>query len=48
MMALLFFLPAIVLWLGTITVGGVLAWKTLRWVGRRWFGWKTMEPAAAK
>ena len=48
MMALLFFLPAIILWLGTITLGGVLAWKTLRWVGRRWFGWKTMEPAEAK
>lgn len=48
MMALLFFLPAIVLWLGTITLGGVLIWKTLRWVGRRWFGWNTMEPIEAK
>lgn len=48
MMALAFFLPTIVLWLGTITLGGVLAWKTLRWVGHRWFGWKTIEPAEAK
>ena len=46
MMALVFFLPAIVLWLGTITVGGVLAWRTLRWVGRRWFGWKPASVAA--
>ena len=48
MMALVFFLPAIVLWLGTITLGSVVAWKTLRWVGRRWLGWKTMEPAETK
>jgi hypothetical protein len=39
MMAFLFYLPAVLLWVGTI-VGGVAAgWKLLRWVGRRWFGW---------
>ena len=48
MMALIFFLPTIVLWLWTITLGGVLAWKTLRWVDRRWFGWKIREPSEAK
>lgn len=48
MMALLFFLPAIVLWLSTIALGVVMAWKVLRWVGRRWFGWKTISPAEAK
>ena len=32
MVALVFFLPTIVLWLGTITLGGVLSWKVLRWV----------------
>jgi hypothetical protein len=47
MMALVFFLPTIVLWLGTITLGGVLAWKTLRWVGRRWLGWKPVGVPAA-
>ena len=40
MVALVFFLPTIVLWLGTITLGGVLSWKAPRWVGCRWFGWK--------
>jgi hypothetical protein len=42
MMAFLFYLPAVLLWVGTI-VGGVAAgWKLLRWVGRRWFGWSAV------
>ena len=48
MMALIFFLPAIILWLATITLGGVLAWRSLRWIRRRCFGWKTINPAEAK
>ena len=42
MTAFLFYLPAVLLWVGTI-VGGVAAgWKLLRWVGRRWFGWSAV------
>jgi hypothetical protein len=42
MLAFLFYLPAVLLWVGTI-VGGVAAgWKLLRWVGRRWFGWNAV------
>ena len=35
----MFFLPTIMLWAATIAVGGALAWRILRWVARRWFGW---------
>jgi hypothetical protein len=47
MMDLVFLLPAIVLWLATITFGGVLTWRLLRWVARRWFRWKPIAPAQA-
>jgi hypothetical protein len=39
MTAILFYLPAALLWVGTIVLGIVLGWRLLRWVGRRWFGW---------
>jgi hypothetical protein len=39
MTTILFYLPATLLWVGTIVMAIVIAWKTLRWVGRRWFGW---------
>ena len=39
MATFLFYLPAVVLWLGTIAMGIVTGWRLLRWVGRRWFGW---------
>lgn len=39
MTTILFYLPATLLWVGTIVVGMALGWKTLRWVGRRWWGW---------
>lgn len=48
MMSLVFLLPAIFLWLATMILGGVLAWRLLRWVGRRWFRWKPMTTAEAK
>jgi uncharacterized protein DUF4349 len=46
MTAFAFFLPTILLWVATITLGGAVAWKILRWVGRRWFGWKGVPRAA--
>ena len=42
MMAFLFYLPAVLLWVGTIVGGVAAAWKLLRWVGRRWFGWSAV------
>jgi hypothetical protein len=38
MTTILFYLPAVVLWLGTILVGAVAGWRVVQWVGRRWFG----------
>jgi hypothetical protein len=38
MTAILFYLPAVLLWVGTILGGAVVGWRLLRWVGRRWFG----------
>jgi len=45
MTAIVFLLPTIALWLATIMVGGVVGWRTVRWVGRRWFGWKMATTA---
>ena len=39
MTAILFYLPATLLWVGTIVFSIVVGWRLLRWVGRRWFGW---------
>lgn len=47
MTALVFFLPAVILWMATIVLAGWVAWKVLRWVARHWFGWKRTEPAQA-
>ena len=44
MTALVFFLPTIVLWFATILVVGWVAWKILRWIAQRWFGWRRAEP----
>jgi uncharacterized protein DUF4349 len=38
MTAFLFYLPAVLLWVGTIVGGAEVGWRLLRWVGRRWFG----------
>jgi hypothetical protein len=43
MIGILFYLPATMLWVGTIVAVMVMGWRIVRWVGRRWFGWK---PAA--
>jgi len=39
MTAVLFYLPAVLLWVGTIALSLVFGWRLLRWAGRRWFGW---------
>jgi hypothetical protein len=40
MIGILFFLPATLLWVGTILLAITIGWRMVRWVGRRWFGWK--------
>ncbi len=35
MIAFLFFLPAALLWVGTILLGGIIGWRIVRWAGRR-------------
>jgi len=40
MIGILFYLPATLLWVGTIVAVIVMGWRMVRWVGRRWFGWK--------
>jgi hypothetical protein len=39
MIGILFYLPATLLWVGTILAAVVIGWRMVRWVGRRWFGW---------
>jgi len=39
MIGILFYLPATLLWLGTIVVALVIGWRTLRWARRRSIGW---------
>lgn len=40
MTTILFYLPATLLWVGTILLVGAAGWRLTRWIGRRWFGWK--------
>jgi hypothetical protein len=46
MFAVVFYLPAILLWLGTILVGAAVVWKILRLAGRVLFSRKKPQPAA--
>ena len=39
MVGILFYLPATLLWVGTIVFSIVIGWRMLRWAGRRWSGW---------
>lgn len=39
MITILFNLPAVLLWIGTIGAVSIGVWRTMRWIGRRWFGW---------
>jgi hypothetical protein len=43
MTTLLFYLPAVVLWVGTILIGALASWRLVRWAGTRWFGWKLIS-----
>ena len=43
MTAVLFLLPAVALWLATLAAGGAITWRLLRWVAKRWFGWRRTE-----
>lgn len=46
MTTILFFLPATLLWLGTILLAAWAGWKAVRWAGRRWFGWDVHRATA--
>jgi len=45
MTSIVFYLPAVVLWLGTIVVGVVVGWRAWRWVARVFFGWPKQTQA---
>jgi len=45
MTTILFYLPATLLWIGTILLATLAVWRTVRWIGRHWFGWKTPQAA---
>ena len=45
MTSILFYLPAVLLWMATIVLGGAAGWKLLRWAGRKFFAW---SPQAAQ
>jgi hypothetical protein len=44
MISILFYLPAVLLWMGTLVVSGAVGWRVVRWTGRRFFAWPK-EPA---
>ena len=39
MMGIIFYVPALLLWLATFVTGIVLTWKIVRWGARRFFAW---------
>jgi hypothetical protein len=45
MTSLIFFLPAVILWMATIILGGWVVWKILRRIAYRWFGRKRAQLA---
>jgi hypothetical protein len=45
MFSVILHFPVIALWLVTIVAFAALGWKTLRWVARLFFGWKTETSA---
>jgi hypothetical protein len=47
MISIVFYLPAVLLWMATIVVGAVLGWRILRWVAQVFFAWPR-QPAVQK
>ncbi len=45
MMAVILYLPVILLWAVTILFAGFVGWRIIRWVARVVFGWKPSVPA---
>ena len=45
MAALLFYLPAVLLWVATIFFAGMGSWRVVQWVGKRWFAPKVNASA---
>jgi len=45
MITILFYLPSVILWAGTLFIAGLASWRVVRFAGRRWFGWKTQGAA---
>lgn len=43
MTSFVFYLPAVLLWMGTIVVGVAAGWKVVRWAGRVFFAWPKQE-----
>jgi hypothetical protein len=46
MTTILFYLPAVLMWAGTILVGIFVSWRLMRGIGERWFGSKTTTVSA--
>src|SRR6266576_2446915 len=46
MTTILFYLPAVLVWAGTILVGIFVGLRLTRWIGARWFGSKTIKVPA--
>ena len=46
MTSILFYLPAVLLWVGTIFLAALGSWRLVQWVSKRWFAAKTTAPAA--
>jgi len=48
MITILFYLPSVLLWVGTMLGALIAGWKTVLWAGRRWLGWKAPEALVAR
>jgi hypothetical protein len=46
MTTILFYLPAVLMWAGTILVGIFVSWRLRRWIWERWVGSKTTTVSA--
>ena len=47
MTTILFYMPAVLLWAGTILITIVTGWRVTQWIGKRWFAART-EPVSAR